>query len=235
MRNITTKSSIFDIFNDIDHPATAKTITTHIPLLVLSCCNYRLNKLDNKQNFSLNSDFLFKNVNDEDFILAENIKDYFSKKLAWLKLKGKRLTKFRNDLAEFLYTDFSVKPGYYVMPESIIGMVNRLPSFYHYDLLMDELFTGDTNKYIHFVGEKVLKHVRTLERKSRQSKYFDYYFMDEDSFRYCLTISKDNCLESLLQHAMLNNDLVVNGNFSVVKNDHTYYTSNKYGLTLIKK
>jgi hypothetical protein len=101
---------------------------------------------------------------------------------------------------------------------------------------MDKLFIDDNcNKYTSFVGEKLLKHVCTLERKSRGLKFYDYYFVDDFNYKYCLAINKDNCLESLLKHALANNDLIINGSFIIVKNDHTYYTSQKYGLDLSKK
>ena len=110
--------------------------------LVLSCAWYRLrNNFNNKVNMpnSLFDYNLLDQILEVDRLLAYNIRDYFSKKIMVWKLKNMELTTFREDLNEFIHSDGLL------IKEKMIGLIFRLPEFYHYDITIDEIFRYKNN------------------------------------------------------------------------------------------
>jgi hypothetical protein len=75
---------------------------------------------------------LFSEIQPEDREQANSIRDYYSKKVMMLKLKGKRLTNFREDLNSFIHSDGTM------VKEGMFPLVYRLPEFYEYDRTIDD-------------------------------------------------------------------------------------------------
>jgi hypothetical protein len=232
VKNLTVKSSLADLFLEIPEKAEALQ-TVKIPLLVIACCAYRLSE-NRSEKYSILDNLVLKGVNESDYILADKIKDYYSKKLAWLKLKGNKLTKFREELGNLLYDDFSTQLGEYTYPSKYMGMAYRLPYFYCYDTSVDEFCTKDNISYIPFKGSKSLIYITVLKRYVRHQLWYDYYFHDENNFKYFIPISKENTCRSLVDNILKKHTLVVSGVFKVVRNDYDFYVPNndKYILDI---
>lgn len=232
VKNLTVKSNLADWIMEIPEKAEEPQIVT-LPLLVLASCAYRLND-EQSQKYSLLDHHVVTNVNESDYLLADKIKDYYSKKLAWLKLKGNKLTKFREELGNLLYDDFSKKSGEYSYPSKFMGMAYRLPYFYSYDTSVDEFCTKENVSYLPFTGSKTLVFIKVLQRYVRHQLWYDYYFHDENNFKYFIPISKDNTFRSLLDNVLKKHSLVVSGTFNVTRNDYDFYVpnSNKYILDI---
>ena len=222
----TTKSSITDLLNDLPKEKDVF-VTSEYHLLVIACGAYRLANQQPSKNYSLEA-FPIKEIKEVDFQLAEKIKDYYSKKLAWLKLKGKNLTKFRKDLSVFLYGNFQDKTGRYCTPDTFTGMAYRLPYFYHYDIEVDEMFDKDNFEFLPFNGTKVLTFIKCLRRVNRRQVFMDYFFHDEHYFKYCIALSKDNPCLDLYNTVISKYPITVSGHFTIIKHDHMYYVPNKY-------
>ena len=222
---VATKSSLTDLF--LFPVEKNVVVTSEYHLLVIACGAYRLATTVPGKNYSLES-FPISEIKDVDFQLADKIKEYFSKKLAWLKLQGKKLTKFRSDLAAFLYTEFSDETGRYSTPDSFAGMAYRLPYFYHYDIEVDEMFGTDKFDFLPFNGTKVLNFIKCLRRVSRRMVYVDYFFSDENNFKYCIPLSKDNPCLDLYETVISKYPITVSGYFKPVRHDHVYYIPEKY-------
>jgi hypothetical protein len=154
-------------------------------LLALSCAWYRIrNKLfidKDKVNTNLliatiTDKNLYENVLQEDREHALKIRDYYSKKIMMLKLKEKNLTKFREDLNNFIHTDGKI------FKNEIIGMAYRLPEFYEYDTLLDRIFSRHNKIVSDDVYpnpiEKELKLIDFSVRNVSKFKRLEYWFTD---------------------------------------------------------
>lgn len=227
----TTKSSITDLFMDIPEKKHAN-VTSEYHLLVIACGAYRLANQENPLIYSIEA-FPTKKIQPVDFELADQVKDYYSKKLTWLKIKGKTLTKFRKDLSTFLYTSFDDETGRYTTPDYYSGMAYRLPYFYVYDTELDKIFSDKIPyDFLPFVGSKVLHFIKRLPRHSQRTAFFDYFFVDEHNFKYCISLMKDNPCISLYENIVNKYPIVVTGKFKPVKQDHNYYSLEKYVMDI---
>ena len=71
-------------------------------------------------------------------------------------------------------------------------------NFYSYDTSVDEFCTKENVSYLPFTGSKTLVFIKVLQRYVRHQLWYDYYFHDENNFKYFIPISKDNTFRSLL-------------------------------------
>lgn len=168
--------------------------------LIVSCTVHRLRDQQGV-NLSLQDPKIYNHISDQDRELAENIRGYYSKKLMLLQLKNSSMSKFRSDLAKFISGT-----GHEVDIETL-GMVYRLPEFYAYDTMLDQMyetvFTGkitrklardytDTKRVCNF------KPVNKLLRTRRGSKIWQYWYtMDTDNYAGMITVMNDNPLKPL--------------------------------------
>ena len=90
---------------DLDNVKNDRIQSYTLDILILSCCSYRLRTTEPYTNYGL-TNTVTQFVKDEDYILASQIRDYYSKKLMIQKLKGGEMSKFRKTLSEFFYSDF---------------------------------------------------------------------------------------------------------------------------------
>lgn len=228
IKMLTTKSTLTDWFDDLEHDKKEPDkITTEFDLLQLSCCAYRLNK--QAKHYTITTSHVVKNVNDFDIALANKIRDYYSKKLMFLKLKGIELTKFRKDLSIFLHGNFHSEDGRYTTPETYIGMASRLPQFYEYDCELEKMFDGDRSKAIekHFRGTKELTFVKKFFVKKKIGNYFEFWFVDKNNLKYTMSFAESNVLINFLE-SYLNNyhKIRAEGDFYLkYKDNHQHYSS----------
>lgn len=151
-------------------------------ILAVSSCWYRLKQenntdLQHRGHIRLTNNFLFESVNQDDRVMAGNIRDYYSKKIMMWKLKDKKLSNFRISLADF------ITGNGLLWKEDYGGMITRLPEFYHYDCEMDKIVEA------HFKREaksgqpntvKALVPINALVRRTKHQHKVDYWFKTSD-------------------------------------------------------
>jgi hypothetical protein len=229
---LTTKSTLLDLFEDLDNQKIESQSVTEFDLLVLSCCAHRLNK--QFKHYTINTSHIVKNVNDLDIALANKIRDHYSKKLMFLTLKGIRLTKFREDLAKFLHGNFHHVDGRYQTPDSFIGLATRLPQFYEYDKDLEKLFDDDTPviKEKHIRGNTELTFTKKFFVKKKLGNYFEFWFTDSNNIKYLISFHESNILTSFLENYLNNHKKIIAiGDFYVkYKDNYQHYSSHTVEL-----
>jgi hypothetical protein len=169
-------------------------------LLALSTAWYRLrqSRITNPTLYidvsSLMDKQLLALVTDEDRKHADNIRDYYSKKIMIWKLKDHNFTRFRNDLNEFIHTDGKK------FREEMCPLVFRLPEFYEYDIAREKLASNynTTLKKKTLSGKQTLSLVKTFEVKRKISKKKEYWFVNEYNDLVQFSVDTTNTLLPLL-------------------------------------
>lgn len=201
------KSIVFDVDFDYNNKKD-ELISTPIDPLVLSVAFYR-------HRYSGSDNFIDKfydirvvpTVTDEDCTVANQIRDYYSKKIMWWKLSGKHLSKFRSDLAKFLSEDnrrfFNKNMG---------GIIFRLPEFYRYDVELDRLVESHTSCSTTDVkiknSEFTVKYLTKLSRKTRFNDVVKYWFTDESEVILNFTIDRKNILLPMFESIATTDNLL---------------------------
>ena len=150
--------------------------------LALSCTWKRLRDRNDKIRVHINSitsDELFSNVTSEDKEFANKIRDHYSKKIMMLKLKGTKLTNFREDLNKFVHSDGNK------VTEDMFPLIYRLPEFYEYDLGFTDIYTKANCNHtlstdLHSKQQVMtLKPLGKLSRKTKTNKTTEYWFKEK--------------------------------------------------------
>lgn len=155
----------------------------------------------------------------DDVELANTIRDYYKKKLLVKVLKDKKLTEFEEDLHRFLYQEpYSIK-------ESYMGLVSKLPYFYHYDIQLDEMFQDSTSPdygiKTNIMRLTFLKKLYPNRRKNQLE--VEYWCKNVKNIITVLPIDECNPLLPLFEKA-ITDGIVVGGIFGVhVKNNMRFY------------
>ena len=161
---------------------------------------------------------LFSHVTDNDREQANNIRNYYSKKIMMWKLKDLKLSNFREDMNSFIHTNGKM------FKDSMLPMVYRLPEFHEYDVEFDNLVL-EHNKII--TNRKVIQ-TKTLELKKnfivgkKYTKRKEYWFSDEDNNLVTFSLSHDNPLISLLD-LQCKNPITLSGNYTIRHRDNNEY------------
>lgn len=200
-------------------------------LLALSCAWYRLRKENNTSSFhgisKLLDKQLFSFVNEEDRVLANNIRDYYSKKIMLWKLKSIMLTSFRQDLNEFIHSD-GLK-----FKETVFGLAYRLPQFYFYDLKLDTIFR-DTNRLpkekLKGIETKTLRYIDSTEVDRKTLKRNEYWFADEEDNVVTVYLVPNNPLLKLWEQLIKNPITLTGLYYNKQKDDHEFYQLEKFSL-----
>jgi len=166
-------------------------------------------------------------ITDEDRRHAAEIKDYYSKKLMVLRLKGHKLTNFRNDLAvlittkpengEYTYVSTHLQNDTYrrFADESFEGMAHRLPEFYEYDMGLEKVFEGSNCEVAQYEIQQVctLKFLKKLNVKRRQISMHEYWFESSNQNRVCLTRPDKDPLNVLFDKLVESEPINIKGRF----------------------
>jgi hypothetical protein len=173
--------------------------TSEEDMLALSVTWYRLRKYRILNSItSLTDDALFKAVIPEDRVYANEIRKFYSQKLMTLALIGNPMSKFRQDLSEYINqpTDGTV------FTEELLPLIFRLPEFYEYDLELMSIkekwnFTEQATVVgrLHFTDRATtLYPIKHLTRTTRKARQLEYWFHD-DKGAYLIKIDNGNtCL-----------------------------------------
>jgi len=169
---------------------------------------------------------LFSEIQPEDREQANSIRDYYSKKVMMLKLKGKRLTNFREDLNSFIHSDGTM------VKEGMFPLVYRLPEFYEYDRTIDDIkakldlldltvshakYAGKTNIYkCAYIGQTF--------KKTKRLKSLEYWFKAETNECVKIQLEPSNPLMHMWDSIISSKKVLqIKGNTKVVKSDDFDY------------
>jgi hypothetical protein len=233
LKNNTKRSwSLDDIFKQVEGELAPDTTRTYLEdILAISCCIQRLSNSDsNRFNRSLNSPELPAQVNDLDRQKAENIRKYYKDKLLMLTLQGRELTKYRKDLQKFLHGNPLQ------VPDSLAGIVYRLPYFYDYDKEIDGIFQSSyfKNNNLPNMREPVqrdLKFLKRIENQRRRMNNIEYWFEDDKLNKVMFSITGDNPLLTLLDRHIGNTGLSITGKYFLRKKDlNEYFVMEKWSF-----
>lgn len=203
-----TISSLNDIFQEIEFNEKNTMRKDPVDSLAISCSNYK------SREFGTGSAVI-----QADYDLANLIREYYSKKLMVRSLKGKPLSKFRQDLSDYIskgYTD--------TYPENYMGMIYKLPEFYFYDLEIDKLRLDSNNEKVETsIGVKKLNFLTKLYRSAKSTASYTFWFHDENRNLYNIQIYKENNLLELFNSICEFGTVTLSGKFlSVTKDDLNY-------------
>lgn len=221
----------FDDFLNANDPWVKKKdakVKTELDLLVLSSTLYRLRNTTTKEgNFHIHSmslvdSQLSNHVAQEDYVLADTIKEHFSQKLLMMQLKSQKLTNFREDMNRFLHNNYHDPAGLFVYPENFVPMAYKLPYLYDYDMKIREVFDTDYRDISGpevIKGDKTLTHVKTIKSVVRKdSGKVEYWFNDDRENKVMVSLEKHNPLLSLFD-AIVKNPVTLKGKFEMRRKD----------------
>lgn len=185
-------------------------------LVILSTCLHRITKeyqnstqqslqLFNPTQLCLSSNILPKLVTQEDIEKANAIASFYHQRIVVKLLKSIPLTKFMNDLAEYLNERTQLTDYKYLSSEA--RMVYKLPYFYEYDLELIKVFEGadtkldqpvykDSSKF-HTATLTFLRKLKTLQRSDSN---IEYWFSDKYNNRVLVKVAANNPLIPLFEN-----------------------------------
>jgi hypothetical protein len=120
---------------------------------------------------------LFKEITPEDQHTADEIRDYYSKKIMMWKLKGTKLTTYREDLNSFVHSDGKK------FRESSFGLAYYLPDFYEHDMNLDDVRLQVDPRIGPYKENttKKLKPLKRIVKKNKKGTSIQYWFKDDDT------------------------------------------------------
>ena len=205
-QNLTTASiSLNDLdWSNESHVKKYQVLEIEEDLLALSCAWQRLRKaalLDPTAYVSVSKvtdRVLIDKLTQADHDKAQAIRDYYSKKIMLWKLKGDKISKFRDDMNTFIHSDGKI------FREDMCPLAYRLPEFYDYDSEFDKL-TNTYNKKVRQEPRnqrenKKLSLVKTFIIGKKYSKRKEYWFIDEHNDLVNMSFVHDNPLIPLLDN-----------------------------------
>ena len=194
---------------------------------------------NDKIHYKLTDSELYRKVEQSDRDKAQEIRDYYSKKVMMLKLKGNgKMSSFREDLNKLVHSDGLI------YKESMIGVAYWLPTFYEYDLDLDTIKSGlDTNQNFEALDKRNVPNVKKLtvdlspikriKRVSKRSKFFEYWMKDSDlNAGVVLILEEKNQLQHLWDYIFERESTIkIKGNYVRKHRDgFEYYSINNWEL-----
>jgi hypothetical protein len=182
---------------------------------------------------------LFNHINQEDRDKANEIRDYYSKKVMMWKLKGDgKLTPYRNDMNQFVHSNGLV------VKENMFGLIYYLPIFYEYDLNLDSVRgqvninqkfkkLDDERKPRALIITEDLIPVSRIEKKNKRGTTTQYWFKDSSlDAGVMISVAKGNSLEHLWEY-MFDNEKVLKIKGRYIRryiDDFEYYSVDNWEL-----
>lgn len=208
-------SILFDQFSNTQHVKKYEVFETTEDILALSVTWHRLRPLishgisnivnPSNRPTKLTDAVLFKEMIQEDRDKANVIRDYYSKKLMMINLRGQRISNYRKDLSAFIHGDCKV------VKEEMMPLIYRLPEFYDYDISTDEMFRGlDTRFEDSRIASETIKTLSPVTKfvvKRKSGKYNEYWLRDEQNRPCRIEIDSSNQLIHLWEYFFEKNSL----------------------------
>jgi hypothetical protein len=198
-----------------------------IDLLALSSAWKRMRDAGTAQGriSKLLDKILFDSLISEDYSQAEQIRDYYSKKIVVWKLKGERMSNYRNDLSTFVHSDGTK------FREEMLGLAYYLPAFHEYDIQLDDVRlqvqqNGIAKKHV-INSSRTLMPIKRIIQKTKRISVVQYWLKDTmNDHAAVIQIETKNQLEHLWNHVFNTNDSIeITGNFHLKQRDNFEYLS----------
>jgi len=175
--------SLDDLFNT--HYKKQEIYEFEEDILAISCAwkrqrddspaEYRYSKMTDRK--------LFDSVTFDDRESAKTVRDYYSKKIMMLTLKGQPLTNFRKDLNTFVHSDVNRAT------EELFPLIYKLPDFYEYDVKIDEIKTSIENRLKGVKLERMngkqssfeLTPITSVKKHNKRMKVIEYWFSEKSN------------------------------------------------------
>jgi hypothetical protein len=208
-------------------------------VLALSVAWKRLRDNDKHIVGKLLDSELFNHIKQEDRNKANEIRDYYSKKVMMWKLKGDgKLTPYRDDMNNFVHGNGLV------VKENMFGLIYYLPIFYEYDLNLDNVRSqvkqnqnfkklDKENKPRALIITEDLIPISKIEKKNKRGMSTQYWFKDTSmDAGVMLSVAKGNNLEHLWEY-MFDNEKVLKIKGRYIRryiDDFEYYSVDNWEL-----
>lgn len=173
----------------------------HDDPVALSCAAYRTGSYPRFEHLI---------VSQPDRELAQQVRRHFMDKLVMQRLRGERMSAFREKLGAFLVDN---RP----LLEDEIGILYQLPYFYHEDLDVESLI-ADTDVVTPAQPQTcaiTLRPYKTFNLKRRGGSVRQYWWIDQDRRPYCLPVKENETNQPLYQSIW---------NFSTIQVESHIYT-----------
>lgn len=222
------------------HPAVKKYEIYESPedILALSIAWKRLRDNDKHIVGKLLDKDLFGHVLQVDRTKAVEMRDYYSKKIMMWKLKDKRLTPFREDLNQFIHSDG------HIVKENMFGLVYYLPTFYEYDLNLDDIRTkvNYNQQFKKLDNERKPKSlklsidltpIKKINKTTKHRKINQYWLKDTVlNAGVCINVDPNNNLEHIWEYMFNTQNLIkVNGIYTRrTVDDFEYFSLDKWTI-----
>jgi len=177
--------SLDDLLNTNTHYKKQEIYEFEEDVLAISCAwkrqrddspaEYRYSKMTDRK--------LFDSVTFDDRESAKTVRDYYSKKIMMLTLKGQPLTHFRKDLNTFVHGDENRAT------EELFPLIYKLPEFYEYDVKIDEIKTSIENRLTGVKLERMngkqssfeLTPIASVKKHNKRMKVMEYWFTEKSN------------------------------------------------------
>ena len=218
-------NNLFKNINRSDYVKRYEVIETTEDVLALSVAWKRMR--DAKEHHiginSLLDDNLFRKVEESDRIRANEIRDYFSKKIMLWSLKGVKLSKYRQDLSTFIHGNDKK------ITEEMLPIAFRLPEFYDYDVKFDTFKREVTLEITNFAQLNSHKKITTLTpitnfyKSNKRTKQYEYWLKDSNGNAHMIVIEPKNPLKHIWDKMFDNNQLRIEATYSPKQYDELQY------------
>lgn len=207
-------------------------------VVALSCTAHRMMR-DMQIHYKVTDRELYTKIQQHDRDKAREIKDYYSKKVMMLKLKGNsKLSSFREDMNKLVHSDGLM------FKENMIGIAYWLPYFYEYDLDLDYVKSAvtPTHDFEKLNNNRVpgtmnlsatLTPLKSMKRATKRGKHQQYWLRDDKlNAAVNINIEDKNQLQHLWDYLFENEStLKIKGNYSRCTRDgFEYFSVTKWEL-----
>jgi hypothetical protein len=204
-------------------------------LLVMSVTAHRLRSENNPNNNwddITNATQLGPKIIEQDRVVADNIRDFYSKKFLILALMERPLSSYRQDLSVFIHGDGKK----YVL--KTVGLAYRLPEFYYYDLAFIKM-SKSLQRSLDFTTLKTENKTATVNPINKfsinfkRTKATEYWFTDSENRMYALEVANDNSLKNLWEREFVKGPVSIKGTYRPRRRDDiTYFSIEKWELEI---
>ena len=222
-------NNLFKNINRSDYVKRYEVIEATEDILALSVTWKRLRDIKNEGG-SLNAsvttlldDHLFRKIEESDRIRANEIRDYFSKKIMLWTLKSVKLSAYRQDLNKFIHGDGKK------VTEELLPLIYRLPEFYEYDIQFDQFKREVNLEILNFGKIDSVKKITTLTpikifyKTNKRIKHFEYWLKDSNDNAHLITIEPKNPLKHIWDKIFTNGQIRIEGTYYPKKYDELQY------------
>jgi hypothetical protein len=228
-------NNLFKNINRSDYVKRYEVIEATEDILALSVTWKRLRDTISKDKLSpkvttvhppvttLLDDHLFRKIEESDRVRANEIRDYFSKKIMLWTLKSVKLSAYRQDLNKFIHGDGKK------VTEELLPLIYRLPEFYEYDIQFDQ-FKREVNLEILNFGKidsvkkiTTLTPIKSFYKTNKRVKHFEYWLKDSNDNAHLITIEPKNPLKHIWDKIFTNGQIRIEGTYYPKKYDELQY------------